>query len=228
MSSKESAAIAKRKLSGWLSLTVGILGVALCAYSYVSVRINVPKQVAPVAMSNSRRGADSEPTIPHVAGQPGGFKRHETVPVFRSASYRDYPSKGDRIGTIDFPSLKMSWPIFQGTSNSELAKGVGHYLNSVLPGQIDNSVLAGHRETVFNRLGELSIGDVIITKTDVGTFKYRVRQFRIVKRSDRTVIVPTPSGVLTLATCYPFNYVGITNKSFIVVADLVSSAQSSS
>lgn len=84
-----------------------------------------------------------------------------------------------------------------------------------------SAFLAGQRETVFNRLGELSIGDEIAIETAAGTFRYKVRQFRIVDRDDRTVIVPTETAVLTLATCYPINFVGITHQSFIVVADLV-------
>ena len=117
----------------------------------------------------------------------------------------------------------MSWPIYEGTNDAELAKGVGHYLQSVLPGKSDNTVLAGHRETVFNRLGELRIGQNIFISTAAGLFIYKVRNFRIVERSDKTVIVPTPQGVLTLATCYPFNFIGITHKSFIVSANLVGS-----
>lgn len=135
--------------------------------------------------------------------------------------YWSRPKVGTRIGTITLPSLKLSWPIFEGTSDAQLAKGVGHFTKSVLPGELDNSVLSGHRTSVFNRLGQLKLGDKILVKTKAGTFTYQVRKFRIVKRTDKTVIVPTPTAVLTLTTCYPFNNIGFTTKAFIVVADLV-------
>ena len=143
--------------------------------------------------------------------------------VRATVSYDPYPSAQQRIGTITFPSLQISWPIFQGTGDAELAKGVGHYLTSVLPGESDNSVLAGHRETVFNRLGELKVGQKINIATAAGVFEYQIRKFRVVERSDRTVIVPKPRAVLTLVTCYPINFVGITHQTYVVSADLVSS-----
>lgn len=143
------------------------------------------------------------------------------LPVAKGAEYENYPRLGDRIGTITLPTLKLSWPIFQGTTDAQLAKGVGHYFKSVLPGQTDNTVLAGHRTTVFNRLGELKLGQNILIKTSAGVFTYKIAKFRIVDRDDRTVIVPTKSAVLTLTTCYPFNNVGATTNSFIVVANLV-------
>jgi len=115
----------------------------------------------------------------------------------------------------------LSWPIYEGTNERQLKKGVGHFRGSVLPGEIDNSVLSGHRSTVFNRLGELKAGDLILVKTRAGTFTYRVRGFSIVKRTDRTVIVPTETAVLTLTTCYPFNHIGVTTRAYIVSADLV-------
>jgi sortase A len=137
--------------------------------------------------------------------------------------YRSYPVLGSDVGTITFPSLGLSWSIYQGTEDAQLAKGVGHYLQSVLPGETDNTVLAGHRETVFNKLGDLKIGQKIYVSTTAGYFVYKIRNFRVVDRSDKTVIVPTPKAVLTLVTCYPINYIGITHQTFVVSADLVDS-----
>ena len=130
---------------------------------------------------------------------------------------------GARIGVITLPTLDLSWPIFEGTNETQLRKGVGHYVGSVLPGVRDNTILSGHRTTVFNRLGELRRGDSIYVKTSAGTFTYRVRSFKVVKRSDNTVIAPTKTAVLTLTTCYPFNNLGATTKAFLVTAGLIDS-----
>lgn len=189
---------------------LAISGFAISSYSYFVIRDSQqPQHVSSVAKQVVVLPSPTSPAVLPVK------------PTFNNVNYRSYPSVGDRIGTITFPTLDLSWPIIQGTDKPQLAQGVGHYLKSVLPGQIDNTVLAGHRETVFNRLGELSIGDEVAIETAAGTFRYKVRQFRIVDRDDRTVIVPTETAVLTLATCYPFNFVGITHQSFIVVADLI-------
>jgi sortase A len=148
-----------------------------------------------------------------------------TVPPARpepvaEALYSRRPELNERIGTITLPTLKLSWPIFEGTTNQQLDKGVGHYVNSVLPGVTDNSVLSGHRTSVFNRLGELKIGDEIYVETSAGVFTYRVELTRVVKRTDRTVIVPTSTAILTLTTCWPFNHAGITTQAYIVTASL--------
>jgi sortase A len=152
----------------------------------------------------------------------------EEVVVSQSPEVTESPSpiylagylEGQKIGTITLPSLKLSWLIYEGTEEAQLSKGVGHYLKSVLPGLSDNTVLAGHRNTVFNRLGELEIGDQIFIKTIAGSFIYEVKEFKVVKRTDKTVIVPTDDATLTLTTCYPFNHIGITTDAFIVTAKL--------
>ncbi len=139
----------------------------------------------------------------------------------RAVIYTPYPKVGDVIGTIYLPSLKQKLPIIEGTDDAELKRGVGHYVRSVLPGISDNSVLAGHRDSVFSNLGKLALGDPVVVRTTAGEFTYMVTKFRIVKANDRTVIVPTPSPVLTLSTCYPFRYIGNAPKRYIVTADLV-------
>jgi sortase A len=98
---------------------------------------------------------------------------------------------------------------------------VGHYVGSVLPGVSDNSVLAGHRDSVFRNLGDVKLGDLMTVRTDYGVFVYEVHKIRIVKADDKTVIVPTADAVLTLSTCYPFRYVGNAPKRYIVQAGLV-------
>ncbi|MGH4121052.1 class D sortase [Clostridium sp.] len=135
--------------------------------------------------------------------------------------YPIYPVEGDNIGTLTIPALKRTIPILQGTGDNELKKGVGHFSQSVLPGEGDNCVISGHRETVFRGIGNLKIGDRVIIKTSAGTFTYEVRETRIVHADDKTVIVPTDNAVLTMTTCYPFNFIGSAPDRYIVSADLV-------
>lgn len=136
------------------------------------------------------------------------------------ALYPDRPAQGDKIGTLTIPSLKMSLPIYEGTEEKELEKGVGHYAGSVLPGEADNCVLSGHRDTVFSGLQSLKKGDSINVKTSAGTFTYRIRKIRIVEKEDMTVIVPRPAATLTLTTCYPFTYIGSAPQRYIISAYL--------
>jgi sortase A len=130
------------------------------------------------------------------------------------------PSKGDFLGTLSIPRLDRVIPIYEGTEESELKRGAGHYIKSVLPGFLDNSVISGHRDSYFSKFDKLKVGDSIITKTSYGTFTYTIKSFRIVLPDDRTVIVPTDVATLTLTTCYPFNFIGNAPKRFIVTAVL--------
>ncbi|MCC3648445.1 class D sortase [Cytobacillus oceanisediminis] len=136
--------------------------------------------------------------------------------------YPDKPEIGEEIGELYIPKIKSVLPIIHGTDEDELEKGVGHYAGSVMPGEKDNSVLSGHRDTVFRRLGEVGEGDMLEVTTKAGTFEYRVNKVRIVDADDRTVIVPKPRAMLTVTTCYPFDFIGDAPQRYILVAHLVS------
>ncbi|MEH7609492.1 class D sortase, partial [Priestia megaterium] len=147
----------------------------------------------------------------------------EKKPKVSNVSYPKQPKIGDLMGELYIPKLNAKLPIYHGTNEDELEKGVGHFAGSVLPGQNDNSVLSGHRDTVFRKLGDVGEGDSLVVNTAAGTFTYKVNKVRIVDADDRTVIVPKPRATLTVSTCYPFNYVGSAPERYILVAHLVSS-----
>ncbi len=195
----------------WAAFAIAA-GFAIVLWALFVVRDQAPPQAPPVTPSTSSSAQTPSPSQ-SPAQSPTGVP--ELYPV--------RPQFGSRFGTITLPKLDLSWPIYEGTTAALLAKGVGHYVGSVLPGLQDNTVLSGHRTTVFNRLGELNKGDLAYVETSAGIFTYVVRSFRIVKRTDKTVIVPTETAVLTLTTCYPFDNIGATTDAFVVTADLVSS-----
>ncbi len=133
------------------------------------------------------------------------------------------PEKGENIGDLMIPAIGATLPIFHGTDEDELLKGVGHFADSVLPGENDNSVLSGHMDTVFRELGSVGKGDLLIVETSAGKFTYKVKKTRIVDADDRTVIVPKPKATLTVSTCYPFDFIGPNApERFILIADLIS------
>lgn len=135
--------------------------------------------------------------------------------------HEDTPEIGEEIGILTIPKLDRSLPIYQGTDEEILKKGVGHYARSVLPGNNNNSVLSGHRDTVFRGLGKVSKNDTLIVTTKTGEFLYKVKKVRIVDKNDRTVIVPKPKGTLTVTTCYPFSFIGDAPKRYVLVAELL-------
>ncbi|MDF0725464.1 class D sortase [Cytobacillus sp. S13-E01] len=135
--------------------------------------------------------------------------------------YSDIPEMGEKIGTLTIPRLKQSFPIYQGTSKGILKKGIGHYAKSVLPGEENNSILSGHRDTVFRGLKDLKQRDQLIVTTDAGEFLYKIKKIRIVEADDKTVLTPKPRGTLTVTTCYPFYFLGDAPQRYIIVADLI-------
>lgn len=136
--------------------------------------------------------------------------------------YEKSPEFGDKIGTLTIPVLDMAVPIYHGTTEWILNRGVGHMMESARPGENKQVVLSGHRETVFRKLGDLKFQDDMIVSNEAGDFLYRVKNVRIVDRDDRFVLLPKEKEVLTVTTCYPFQYIGYAPKRYIVEAELVS------
>lgn len=132
------------------------------------------------------------------------------------------PIIGEKIGILSIPKLQQSLPIYEGTTKEVLKKGVGHVVSSVLPGEKNNSILSGHRDTVFRKLGELELNDSLIVATRNGNFLYKVKKIRIVDKNDRTVMVPKRKATLTLITCFPFRFIGPAPKRYVVEAEFVS------
>ncbi|WP_083675385.1 class D sortase [Paenibacillus sp. FSL R5-0490] len=127
--------------------------------------------------------------------------------------------QGEAIGILKIPRLKAELPIIEGTDEDELEKGVGHYSTTVFPGQPDQILLSGHRDTVFRSLGELEIGDTFEVSMPYGKFTYEITDSKIVDADDTTVIRSTaPNEILTVSTCYPFSYVGDAPSRYILNA----------
>ncbi len=171
-------------------------------------------------------------TVNKASSEPAPVKQEETPPPVKverdtkTVIYDERPEEGEIIGDLIIPKLDATLPIYHGTDEDKLEKGVGHYAGSVLPGEKDNSVLSGHRDTVFRRLGEVGKGDLLIVTTSKGEFTYKVRKVRIVDADDRTVIVPKPRATLTVTTCYPFRYIGDAPDRYILIGDLIESKKS--
>jgi sortase A len=146
-------------------------------------------------------------------------------PVQNVTLYQDIPEKGENFGQLTIPRIKKTFPIYQGTDEETLRKGVGHFPKSALPGEKNNVILSGHRDTVFRGLKDLVEKDQLLVTTEAGEFLYKIRKIRIVDADDQTVIKPKPKGTLTLTTCYPFYFIGDAPQRYIIVAEMISSTE---
>ena len=128
------------------------------------------------------------------------------------------PDYGESIGILRIPKLNAVLPIVEGIDEDDLDHGVGHYTGTAFPLQGDQIVLSGHRDTVFRGMGKLEIGDIFILELDYGEFTYEIVETYITDHDDRTVIVPHDYDVLTVTTCYPFNFIGSAPERYIINA----------
>lgn len=137
------------------------------------------------------------------------------------------PTDGENIGNLTIPAINQVIPIFHGTDEDEFKKGIGHFSRSVLPGENDNSVLSGHRDTVFRELGRLQNKDQLIVETNAGTFTYEIKEIKVVDENDKSIISPANNAILTVTTCYPFDFIGSAPDRYILIAVLINSEHDS-
>ncbi|HET9361169.1 MAG TPA: class D sortase [Vicinamibacterales bacterium] len=126
---------------------------------------------------------------------------------------------GEPIGTLEIARIGLSGVVVEGDDDSVLDRAIGHLPDTPLPWHTGNSALAAHRDTLFRPLRGVRPGDVLRLKTPHGDFDYVVRETVIVKPDDLWVLDPTPVSMLTLISCYPFNFIGNAPKRFIVRAE---------
>ena len=119
---------------------------------------------------------------------------------------------GDGImGYVEIPKIGVSLPIYHGTNNSTLERGVGHLLGSSLPvgGVSTHSVLTAHSgmasQKMFSDLDRMKIGDVFYLDVLGERLAYQVDQIKTVLPYDTTFLqTEIGSDLCTLVTCTPF------------------------
>jgi sortase A len=111
-------------------------------------------------------------------------------------------------------------PVFDGTDDLVLNRGVGWISGTARPGDAGNIGLAGHRDGFFRGLKDITGGDVITLTTPQEQADYVVDEIEIVTPDRVDVLAPRGKASITLVTCYPFYFVGDAPQRFIVHASL--------
>ena len=125
---------------------------------------------------------------------------------------------GEAFATLEIPKLGKTLPVVEGTDPDSLDKGVGHLSNSVLPGDGEQILLSGHRDTVFRDFGEIEIGDQFTVNMPDGSYTYEIKETDIVSEDDTSVIRSMDEEVLVVTTCYPFHFIGNAPERFVTYA----------
>lgn len=143
--------------------------------------------------------------------QYGSYSKDSVV----SAS-EEYGSLLDLTGTgtmgyVHIPKLAASLPIYHGTEEETLERGVGHLIGSSLPvgGSNTHAILTGHSglasQKLFSDLDKLEVGDTFYLEVLDEVLAYEVDQIETVLPHDTNHLgLEEDQDLCTLVTCTPF------------------------
>jgi sortase A len=129
------------------------------------------------------------------------------------------------MGYIEIPKLGLRLPIYHGTSEAVLLKGIGHLEGTTLPigGLSRHSVLTGHTglssAKLFTDLVELQVGDQFYLHVLGETLAYAVDKVEVVEPSQVLKLGRVEGkDYVTLLTCTPY---GINSHRLLVRGERV-------
>jgi sortase A len=156
---------------------------------------------------------DEEPTLlpkarKSVEKMEQAFASKSSIDSEDERNDKNEPIYASTIGVIEIPKIKVKLPILVGSDDKVLDVGAGYLEGTTFPGEEGNSAIAAHRSRtygkMFNRLGELAVGDEISITTNKGTFQFTVVKAFVVKPNDLSVLEAQGNRkILTLITCDP-------------------------
>ena len=137
---------------------------------------------------------------------------HEALAEAEESYGRLLNVRGDGImGYIQIPKIGVELPIYHGTAEETLDKGVGHLLGTSLPvgGIGTHCVLTGHSglagTRMFSDLDQLNKGDVFYVRVLDETHAYMIMDINTVLPEDTSKLEIDPQREsVTLVTCTPF------------------------
>ena len=115
------------------------------------------------------------------------------------------------IGYIKIPKINVSLPIYHGTSEDVLKRGVGHLQNTSFPigGEGTHAVLSGHTglssAKLFTDLDKLEEGELFFIEVLGEKLAYKIDQIKIVEPSETSdLVIKSGEDYVTLVTCTPY------------------------
>lgn len=126
-------------------------------------------------------------------------------------SYRSALNIRDMMGNIEIPSIGVNIPIYHGTSERVLQKGVGHIEGSSLPigGKGSHTALTAHRgipsSRLFRDLDKLEEGDRFYIHNIDKVLAYQIDSIKIVLPWEtESINIDENEDYATLVTCEPY------------------------
>lgn len=157
----------------------------------------------------------------------GVYVGDEAASILSDESYESLLNLTDSgiMGRIEIPKINIDLPIYHGTEDDVLSKGIGHFKPSSLPvgGKSTRSVLTGHRglpsSKLFTRLDEMEEGDYFFIEVCNETLAYKVNEIIEIKPEELSQLQIEPDkDLVTLVTCTPY---GINTHRLLVTGERV-------
>lgn len=109
------------------------------------------------------------------------------------------------VARLTAKSREVDLIVLEGGSGRTLAFGPGHLSASAMPGEMGNSIIAGHRDTHFQFLRDVEAGELLgVESTNGQRHVYKVIGADVVDSRKGSLVLDTDTAMLTLVTCYPF------------------------
>ena len=132
----------------------------------------------------------------------------ETADIIGSLPESEYEVSRDRLIVA---KIGVNTPIVQ-TDNEEYGLSIGAWLvpDGSTPDQGGNTIITGHRfkylppsNLTFYLFHKLEEGDIISVLWKNKTYFYKIRETKIVKKDDLSILEPSAKPILTMFTCHP-------------------------
>ena len=210
----------RRKLIIFLAVLLFIVAAGITVYPMISNYVNDKYQS--VVRSNYAREIEKLDDSVIEEARTAAQAYNENLAPLRynreavEAASQDYEAllnlNGSGImGYIEIPKLDINLPIYHGTGEKVLEKGVGHLVGSSLPigGEGCHSVLTGHSgvagKRLFSDIDRLTEGDVFYLHVLNETMAYQVSAINRVLPHETEMLAPVAGkDYCTLITCTPY------------------------
>lgn len=141
-----------------------------------------------------------------------------------SYNYRVLAERGEVMGILEIPSISLEVPIFFGTSDDVLQRGIGHLNGTSIPaeGKSVHSLLCGHtgssNSRLFTDLDKVEKGERFYININNRTLTYEVVDIMITDPSETDMLtVVNGKNYTTLYTCTPY---GVNTHRLLVKGEL--------
>ena len=124
---------------------------------------------------------------------------------------RSYGLDTEIVGSVYFPGLDASFPLYLGGSMAHLNNGVAQLSQTSMPigGINTNCVIAGHRGwsngKYLKDIELIQVGDVLEVTTLWNVMHYKVSEIKVIMPRDVDSILIQPGrDMITIVTCHPY------------------------